>query len=288
MDAKRPGDRGVPQLPDDAASGYDRPFGWWGHHWSEPEPKSLPWLIQAETISAHEAAFLSLAIEARRSIIVVAEPPKAGKTTMLTSLIDFLPPDVNRIYVRGLYERFEFVTTEDPEACYVLCNEISAHLPTYLWGRGVRLLFDALAQGFPLATTMHAASSEDTLRQLTTFPLDVAPEHVALLDLIVTVDMGYVDNDLRRRVVAIDHITNRRGKADIEPLSFRDRLRASPQIDTGRMIRVLSAWLEIDDETAGRLLATRERFLENCMRDGILGRDAVREAIESMRHQSGH
>ena len=183
-------------MPESAptASGYEEPFGWWGYHWTPPEPRSLIWLIERGVIETQAAAFLSLAIEGRASLIVVAEPHEAGKTTLLTALIDFLPADARRIYLRGWYEQFTFLDSIPPDTGFVLCNEISAHLPAYLWGRGVRRIFDAAHAGYPLATTMHATSGADALRQLTSYPLEVPEEQLTAIDLIVTIGVGYASN----------------------------------------------------------------------------------------------
>src|SRR5690242_6936578 len=66
-------------------SDYGHPFGWWGYHWTPPEPRSLPWLVTHDLLDRTTAAFLSLAIEARVSVVVVSEPHEAGKTTLLTA-----------------------------------------------------------------------------------------------------------------------------------------------------------------------------------------------------------
>lgn len=279
--------RGVPRQtgwssPDDPSE-YERPFSWWGFGWTNPEPRSLPWLIHAGSITSREAALLSLAMEARRSIIIAAEPPQAGKTTLLTALIDFMNPEIEPVYLRGIYERFEFMQDADPEGVYVLCNEISAHLPTYLWGRGVRILFEALEQGYPMATTMHASSAKQVIDQLSAYPLDVPHEHATRLDLVVTLDMNYVDNILLRRVTGIDCIDQHGGELRIEQLSYRDRLRAGPAIELGRMIRTLAGWLSCDDERATLILSRRERFLEECVRTGVFDVEAVREALKRHR-----
>lgn len=275
--------RGVPQPSGWSSPGdereYQRPFSWWGFGWTQPEPRSLPWLIHSGTITTREAAFLSLAIESRRTVIIAAEPPKAGKTTLLTALVDFLDPAITPIYLRGIYERFEFLSEVDPTESYILCNEISAHLPTYLWGRGVRILFDALTKGFTMATTMHAPAGQHILDKLRAYPLDVPADHTERIDLVVILDMNYVDNHLVRRVTGIDRIDGHGDQVSVQQLSHRDRLRTSPSIALGRMIRTLGSWLGIDDERASSLLIRRERFLDECVRSGRLGVDQVREAL---------
>jgi hypothetical protein len=241
---------------------YDEPFVWWGYHWTPPEPRSLVWLIERGAIETQPAAFLSLAIEGRATVLIVAEPHEAGKTTLLTALIDFLPSDTRRIYLRGWYERFAFLDSIPPETGYILCNEISAHLPTYLWGRGVRRIFEAVSSGYPLATTMHATSGSDALDQLVSYPLDVPAEHLGPIDLIVTIGVGYVSNHLLRRVVRIERVIAGDGMPRLMTLAERDPLRADLTFQVGRMIGEIARIHGCSDDDAAAAFARRVRQLE--------------------------
>lgn len=226
---------------------------------------------------------LTLAVEMRRSIIVAAAEDHAGKTTLLTALLDFLDPMTRPIYIRGIYERFEYLTALDPVNRYVLCNEISAHLPTYLWGRGVRYLFKGLQSGFPLATTMHAGSADEVLEILQRYPLEVPPEHVAGMDLIVMLKRGMVDGREVRRVVSVDRVQRRSGQPVLRRLALRDPLRAAPQLQLGRMIAALTDWGGINDDEASRLLARQERFLTTCASDYADDPDGYSRAVDRFR-----
>jgi hypothetical protein len=269
------------------AQGYAAPFGWWGYHWSPPAPRSLPWLMQQGALDAQVAAFLSLAVEARASLIVVAEPHEAGKTTLLTALIDFLPERIRPIYLRGWYERFTFLNDIPPDAGYMLCNEISAHLPTYLWGHGVRRVFELAAeQGYPLATTMHATCAADAFDQLMRYPLDVPPPHVNAIDLVVTIGVGYANNRLLRRVARIEHVCGDVAPRPV-PLATREPLRGDMTYQVGRLIGALASWLGCTDDAAAALLARRARQLAAWCDAGLVGPDAVREAIAGSRRLQG-
>ncbi len=162
------------------------PYGWWGFGWDVPRPLSIVELIAAGNFDARTAALLWLLIESHASIIVAAAPSGAGKTTTLTALGDFLPPATARIYLRGWNETFAFTERADPTRSYLLCNEISPHLPVYLWGRQVRQLFDALGRGFAFGATMHADTPEEVFAALAADPLAVPPAAIARLDLVLT------------------------------------------------------------------------------------------------------
>lgn len=190
------------------------PYGWWGFGWEVPDPLSIADLIAAGNFDARTAALLWLLIEARASIVVAADPPGAGKTTTLTALGDFLPPDTGRIYLRGWNETFAFVGNADPARSYILCNEISAHLPVYLWGRKVQQLFAARAAGFPFGATMHADTADEVIAILASYPLHVPLPAIAGLDLVMTLAVEYAARRPRRRLERLT-LLRRTGEGDL-------------------------------------------------------------------------
>jgi hypothetical protein len=281
-DHPRP-EKGAASGPEQGA-GYAAPFGWWGYHWSPPEPRSLLWLIQQGALDVRVAAFLSLAVEARVSLIVVAEPHEAGKTTLLTALIDFLPESTQPIYLRGWYERFAFVNEVLPDTGYLLCNEISSHLPTYLWGHGVRRVFElAASRGYPLATTMHATNATDAFEQLVSYPLTVDPQHLTAIDLVVSIGVGYANNRLLRRVARIEQVCGGGEHPRAVTLAQREPLRGELSYQLGRLIGALAFWKGCTDDEAAALLARRTRELEAWDTAGVIGPVALRDAIARSR-----
>lgn len=191
---------GTWNLESGASDRDPEPYGWWGFGWDVPDPLSIADLIAAGNFDARTAALLWLLVGARASIIVAAGLPGAGKTTTLTALSDFLPPGIARHYLRGWAETFDFRRTADPAGSYILCNEISGHLPVYLWGRKVGQLFALTADGFAFGATMHADTPEEVIGILTSYPLYVPLNAVARLDLILTLAVDYVARRPRRRL----------------------------------------------------------------------------------------
>jgi hypothetical protein len=269
-----------------ADSGYGEPFGWWGYHWTPPEPRSLPWLIERGSLDLPIAAFLSLAIEARMSVIVVSEPHEAGKTTLLTALLDFLPESTQPVYLRGWYERFSFLDTLPPEAAYLLCNEISSHLPTYLWGHGVRRVFEAAAAGYPLATTMHATAAANAFDQLASYPLEVPVAHLAAVDLVVTIGVGYASNKLLRRVTRIERVTAGDDRPAIATIAQREPLRAEMDYQLGQLIGSLAAFAGCGDDAAAARMAHRVRSLQQWTAAGLATSPSLRATIREARVHS--
>ena len=198
----------------------DEPYGWWGFGWEVPQPLSVVDLLAAGNFDARTAALLWLLIGSRASIVVAADPSGAGKTTTLTALGDFLPRDTARIYLRGWSETFDFLDTADPARSYLLCNEISAHLPVYLWGRRVRQLFDAFARGFAFGATMHADTPDEVIAILADFPLYVPLPAIARLDLVLTLAVDDGADRPRRRLDRLVLLRRTGSGAALDPVEL--------------------------------------------------------------------
>ena len=123
-------------------------------------------LVRKDLLDVGTAAVLWLLME-RSSLIVASGPQLAGKTTLLTALLDLMPPSMEKVYTRGSDEDFSFLSQTEPSGTLLLVPEFSDHTPAYLWGNGVRTLFDALEKGYRVAGTMHADTPEDILDQFT-------------------------------------------------------------------------------------------------------------------------
>ena len=74
---------------------------WWGGHHRSDDRLTLLDLVRNRTLDLDTAALLWLLVENRSSIVVAAAPQLAGKTTLLTALIDFMPPWHEKVYTRG-------------------------------------------------------------------------------------------------------------------------------------------------------------------------------------------
>ena len=74
-----------------------------------PEPRSIVELITTGTLDAELAATLWVLVEGRVPIVVAARDQGAGKTTVLTPLLDFLPPGTRRVELAGAAETFDWL-----------------------------------------------------------------------------------------------------------------------------------------------------------------------------------
>ena len=118
---------------------YSRfPEGWWGYHWSPPRPMSAVEIVGSGSLDGRLMATLWAVTSRRGSVMLASEAPMAGKTTTLSALVDFLPPGTVGVFLRGWRGDFEWTDEIGPERGYLLVNEMSDHLPIYVWGRNAR------------------------------------------------------------------------------------------------------------------------------------------------------
>jgi hypothetical protein len=146
------------------AAWYSRfPEGWWGYHWAPPRPMSAVEIVGAGSIDARLMAALWAVVARRRGVMLASEAPQAGKTTTLSALVDFLPSDTLGVFLRGWWEDFDWLDQISRDSAYLLVNEMSDHLPIYVWGRNARGALMLSGQGWGLGATMHADSLDEAL-----------------------------------------------------------------------------------------------------------------------------
>jgi hypothetical protein len=169
---------------------YEKPFAWWGPGWQAPAPRNIVELLRDETIDAWTAANLWAALARRQSLAVVAGESKVGKTTLLTALLDFVPPNTRRVYPRGCFETFAFLSDPaiNPSQTALLINEISPHLPVYLWGPAVGRILEAAQRGFMLLATAHADSVHEFVGAFTGSPLRIPMARAAAFEFVVVME----------------------------------------------------------------------------------------------------
>ena len=275
-----------PLTPED----YDVPVGWWGWNWEPPVPLSITQILSAGNFDARTAALCWLVLDSHGSILIAAEEPHSGKTTTLTALLDLMPRDIRRVFVRGWAETFDFVRQTDPARTLLLANELSSHLPVYLWGPKAVETFRTLRRGYALASTLHADSAEEAVAQLTG-ELGVDPADLARVDLLLVMRMyraGSTYGPLVRRVVSVHRLMpGLEGNAMLMPLAEWDRStdmwRHDPAAETELLcLRRGGPIASLEAE-----LAEREAFLRNTLERGTLSIPDVRRAVAELRGEKG-
>jgi hypothetical protein len=176
-------------------------------------------LLRDETIDSWAAAHLWAALARRESLSVVAGGSGVGKTTLLTALLDFLPPSTRRVYLRGCFETFAFLSDPaiDPRQTALMINEISPHLPVYLWGPAVGRTLEAAQRGFMLLATAHADSVHDFVGALTGSPLHIRTAQTAAFEIIVVLERDE-EKQSGRRVRGVWRLEPTRDGVAVAPL----------------------------------------------------------------------
>jgi len=277
---------------------YDVPVGWWGWNWEPPVPMSVTELLSARNFDARTAALCWLVLEGHGSMLIAAEQPHSGKTTTLTALLDLLPSDVRRVYLRGWAETFDYLRHTEPANTLLLANELSSHLPVYLWGPKAVQAFRTLGKGYALASTLHADSADEALAQLTG-ELGIDPADLARIDLLMVMRMyriGTTYGPIARRAVSVHRLArDPRGGVHLVPLVEWDAGRDAHEHDDAAQLELLCLRRSLRDQgplplgTMEALRADldgRARYLTDLARRGMLAVPAVRAAISERRGEA--
>jgi hypothetical protein len=284
---------------------YSRfPDGWWGYHWAPPTPMSAVELIGTPAIDSRLMATLWAVVSRRRSVMLSSEAPQAGKTTTLSALVDFLPDDTTGIFVRGWWEEYDWLDEIEPGTGYLLINEMSDHLPTYVWGRAARGALVLAGKGWGLGATMHADSLPEALDSLRT-SLGATDADLAGLTIYLQYSAYLTPAGMYRRVEEAWHLRLdtdgalapvRLGGIDGDrspSLTGAQRLPSPPMLpgDGGRGSRpfvhdpaayaVLAASLGLSADAFEAELTERSVFLEDLAARGVCDPPSVAAAVRS-------
>ena len=253
------------------------PLSWWGGPGRDENRLTILDLIRNDTLDVDTAALLWLLIEAKKSIVVAAAPQLAGKTTLLTALIDLVPPRYEKVYARGRDEDFSWVSRTNPVNTYVLVPELSDHTPGYLWGDKLKRLFQELERGYSMGATIHADTPEQVLATLEGPPIFIHRELLANLHVVVTLRLDGDRGEMSRR----GEMTRRLEQVSIQPpdrspplvtLASRDpRTDALRQSDSSDARAALSELLRRRPGEVGADLAHRAETFREWLDRGLLG-----------------
>jgi hypothetical protein len=107
------------------------------------------------------AATMWAAVDRGLSMVVVAVPRFAGKTTTSNAILSLIPVEVPVHRLSGDEAEMDSLK-EAANGGYLVVGEFSqAPVPHYIWGSPVRRVFDTLTAGYSLATALHAPSLEE-------------------------------------------------------------------------------------------------------------------------------
>jgi hypothetical protein len=201
---------------------YEAPYHWWGPGPAPPAPLTLRELLLNGTIDADCAAKLCAALAQHQSLTVIGGPSGLGKSSLLHALLPALPGSTRRLYLHGCYETFAF--EDDPRftpgTTTLLANEISPHLPIYLWGPAVQRTLDAGLAGYQILATAHARSVVEFAASLTGSPLRIPARMLAAIGLVALLEPE--PDGAGRRVAGLWQLSTARDGVSIDWLGPDD------------------------------------------------------------------
>ncbi len=167
-----------------------------------------PWtitdFIKNKTISVEVAAFLWLSIQYEMNILI-AGGTASGKTSMLNALSCFIPPNHRIISIEETRElqipdflHWVPLTTRPPNPegkgevtmLQLMINALRMRPDRVIFGeirreKEAEVLFEAIHTGHSVYSTLHANTSEETLRRLTNPPIDIPSALLGSLQLVL-------------------------------------------------------------------------------------------------------
>ncbi len=263
---------------------------WW--HYESRRPLSVAQIIALGSVDAYTAALVWLLLE-HGSSLTVAGPtdpqPGIGKTTTLNALLQFLPAGTALAYMSGMYEDFAFTQLPDiePEKTYALCNEVSNHLSIYMWGRIARRYLSLPAQGFHIATSVHADTIKEVI-EMYQHDLRLPAEHIRRLGLVINIGLVGRIYPLRRRWFTTHFLQPQADPACPEqivpvPLSLWNEVEDTFEHADQKILDDLACWIGLTPARFAAHLQTRVECLEEISDGHGADSQEVYRAIERVR-----
>lgn len=195
--------------------------GRWAVRPVPPEPRSIVELIQTGTLDAELAATIWLLIEGRVPLLVAAGRPGVGASTLLAALLEFIPPELRVVELRGADETFDWLPQASelgwpgvarrpaegapfrPEDTVLLAAELSDHAPAATWGEAARIAVRAAAIGYGLAATIQGDSLDDVFGALRASPIGLGDDELSRLGVVLVLRQSAGGH---RRVAAAHYV----------------------------------------------------------------------------------
>ena len=260
-------------------------------HYDSRRQLSMAQIIALESVDAQTVALIWLLLEHGASLTVSGptDPqPGVGKTTTLNALLQFLPEGTALAYMSGMYENFAFTRLPDidPASTYALCNEVSNHLPIYMWGRVARRYLTLPAQGYHIATSIHADTIDDVITMYH-HELHLRADDVRRLGLVINIGLvGRIYPPRRRWLTThfLQPFADAKHSDEIVPvpLSLWNEFDDTFEHADAGILDDLAHWLTIPPQEIAPALQRRVACLEE---QAALGADSgqMYEAIAALR-----
>lgn len=160
-------------------------------------------LVANRTMSPEMAATLACAAAERRSMLFVAIPRMAGKSTVMRAALQHVPAGTP-IHALARSSGPQLGIPQQADGGYLTMSEIAhgGYFDDYLSGGEVQTVFAALERGFSLATALHAPGIEEAFEVIRQHGVpDPEAGHIELVTYIRS--FGHWSNPERRVVEKI-------------------------------------------------------------------------------------
>jgi flagellar protein FlaI len=202
------------------------------------EPMTPLDLISLKTYDSELLAFLWLAIENHKSMII-AGGTASGKTSTMNAVSLFIPQNAKIVSLEDTREiqlpHKNWLPTQTRELIasgvkgddidlFSLLKACMRQRPEYIIvgevrGREAQTLFQAMNTGHATLSTIHAGSVQEAVNRLTHDPINVSPVMFTALNLIVIQSLYSFGNTRIRRCVSINEIeVDKNGEIQSTPL----------------------------------------------------------------------
>lgn len=238
-------------------------------------------VVNFGTIDYKLAGLLWLLMEHRASVVVAAGPIWAGKTTLFHALLDFLPPEIERVHLRGYDEDFKSLGSEKPENTYLISEEISNHSYEYLWGYQVVKAFQCMSKGYALGCTTHARDIREVayLFNALGVPLPLIGRLGAVITMQVSRNNSWDDEPLRY-VDAVNTIDITEKYLVARTLATKNSPDEEFTYPAEREFAgILTKKFAVKYKSISSEIEARGQFLEGLPEKGISSRQQIRESI---------
>jgi hypothetical protein len=263
-------------------------------HYESRHQLSIAQIIALHSVDAETAALIWLLLEHGASLTVAGptDPqPGIGKTTTLNALLQFLPEGTALAYMSGMYETFAFTRYADidPAHTYVLCNEVSDHLPIYMWGRVARRFLSLPTQGYHVATSVHADTIDEVLYMYQR-ALRLKAEDVRRLGIVINIGLVGRSYPVRRRWLSTHFIQPEADTAHPDtvtpiPLSLWNKFDDTFEHADQAILDQLAGWAGLSSQQFNKALQARTDCLQQIAQDGGTDVEETYEAIEELRNR---
>ncbi|WP_214041402.1 type II/IV secretion system ATPase subunit [Methanoculleus sp.] len=203
------------------------------------DPMTPVSLLEYGTYSPELLALIWLAVENRKSMIVVGGTA-SGKTSTMNAISFFIPYYAKIVSIEDTREiqlshknwlpmQTREINARGPKGDIDMFSLLKAALrqrPEYIIvgevrGREAQTLFQAMNTGHTTFSTLHAGSTDEAVNRLLNEPISVPPAMLGALDLMVIQSLHYQGGRTIRRCDSLHEITVEKGRDVTHDILYR-------------------------------------------------------------------